>query len=117
MYAIHLQSISVRTSIISSAQQTHVASGWGTAQGSVYIPINYTALHLDICSHPEVGWAGGMGIHSGVREETLTTPSGESSERCAPGAGPQRRACPTPAPAAGDSPSHHFLPAPQDAAI
>ena len=109
MYAVHLKSISVRTSIISS--------GWGTARCSVYIPISYTALYLDICSHPQVGWAGGMGIHSGGREESITTPSGENCERCAQGAGHQQRACPTPAPGAGDSPRHHFLPGPQDVAI
>ena len=62
VYFVHLQSISVGTSLISRAVnglKWLVAGGLNGAAMDVLV--SCTALHLDICSGER--WAGGMGTH------------------------------------------------------
>lgn len=65
VYFVHLQPISIGTSLIA-----RVVNGlkWLTAGGpnsaAVDIPVSCTTLHLGICSE---GWAGGMSMSAGGR--------------------------------------------------
>lgn len=66
MYFVHLQPISIGTSLISRAVNglKGLVAG-GLTSAAVDVPVSCTALHLGICSGE--GWAGGMGMHGGRR--------------------------------------------------